>query len=64
MKASLSEVEKELDDGFLRCQRSFIISLSQVQKIKSDCVLLKNGCSVPISRGMGERIGRAIIRRF
>lgn len=64
MKASLSEVEKELDEGFFRCQRSFIINLSQVQKIKSDCVLLKNGVSVPIGRGMGERIGKAIIQHF
>lgn len=62
MKASLSEVEKELDEGFFRCQRSFIINLGQVQKIKSDCVLLKNGDSVPIGRGMAERIAKAIIR--
>lgn len=64
MKASLSEIEKELDDGFIRCQRSFIINLSHVGKIKNDCVLLKNGISVPISRGMSEKIGKAIIRHF
>ncbi len=64
MKASLSHIEKELGDGFLRCQRSYIINLGQVQKIKNHCVLLKSGETIPISRGMSGNISRAIIRHF
>lgn len=64
MKASLSDIEKELDDSFFRCQRSYIINLGQVQKIKSNCVLLKSGETIPISRGMSGNISRAIIRHF
>ncbi len=64
MKASLSDMEKELDDSFFRCQRSYIINLGQVQKIKSNCVLLKSGETIPISRGMSGNISRAIIRHF
>lgn len=63
-KMSLSDIEKQLDDGFFRCQRSFIVSLAEVHTIKSDSVIMKNGRAVPISRGMGERIGKAIIRHF
>ena len=62
MKAPLSDIEKQLDGGFFRCQRSFIVNLAQVQKIKSDSVILKSGQTVPISRGMSEKIGKAIIK--
>ena len=63
-KTPLSDMAKQLDDGFFRCQRSFAINLAQVQKIRSDSVLLKNGVAVPISRGMSEAIGKAIISHF
>lgn len=63
-KTPLSDMAKQLDDGFFRCQRSFVINLAQVQKIRSDSVLLKNGVAVPISRGMSEAIGKAIISHF
>lgn len=64
MKSSLSNIENKLDDGFFRCQRSFIVNLAQVQRIKSDSVVLKNGKAIPISRGMSEQIGKAIIEHF
>lgn len=64
MKTSLSDIEKQLDDGFFRCQRSFIVNLAQVQKIKSNSIVLKSGETVPISRGMSEQIGKAIIQYF
>lgn len=64
MKASLSEVQKELDEFFFKCQRSFIVDLRFVQKIDSGFVTLKNGAEVPISRGMAQEIGREIIRLF
>ncbi len=64
MKASLSDTEKELDEYFLKCQRSFIVNLRHVLRISSDCVELKNGAVVPISRGMAQTIGKEIIRLF
>lgn len=64
MKKSLMETEKELDEYFYRCQRSFLVNLCHVAQIKSDCVVLKNGEEVPISRGMAEKIGKEIIRLF
>ena len=64
MKSSLADIESKLDEYFFRCQRSFIVNLRYVIRIKNDCVVLKNGAEVPISRGMAKKIGKEIIRLF
>lgn len=64
MKVSLSDLEKQLDEYFLKCQRSFIVNLLYVARIKSNCVVLKNGTEIPIRRGIVEKIGKEIIRLF
>ena len=64
MKTSLADTEKELDEYFFKCQRSFIVNLRHVLRIGSDSVVLKNGAEVPISRGMAQKIGKEIIRLF
>lgn len=63
-KSSLADTEDKLDEYFFRCQRSFLVNLRYVVRIKSDCVVLKNDIEIPISRGMAEKIGREIIRLF
>lgn len=64
MKCTLADMETQLDEYFYKCQRSFIVNLRYVSRINSDCVTLKNGAEVPISRGMAEKIGKEIIRLF
>ena len=64
MKSSLTDVETQLDEYFFKCQRSFIVNLRYVMRIKNDCVVLKDTSEVPISRGMAEKIGKEIIRLF
>lgn len=64
MKASLGEVEAALDGRFFRCQRSFLVNLGHVARIKSNCVVLRDGEEIPISRGMAQEIGKAIIQWF
>lgn len=64
MKSSLASVEKQLDEYFFKCQRSFLVNLRYVKRIKGDCVVLKNEEEVPISRSMAEKIGKEIIRLF
>jgi len=64
MKASLAETQAELDNRFFKCQRSFLVNLCYVTRIKSNCAVLKNGEEIPISRGMSEAIGKAIIELF
>lgn len=64
MKSTLSDVQKELDVYFYKCQRSFLVNLQYVKRIKNDCVLLTDGTEIPISRGLAEAIGKEIIRLF
>lgn len=64
MKTSLLETKGMLDEYFFQCQRSYLVNLRHVAQIKRDCVVLKGGVEVPISRGMAEKIGREIIRLF
>ena len=64
MKASLVDTEKELDEYFYKCQRSFIVNLRHILRIGNDSVVLKNGAEVPISRGVAQKIGKEIIRLF
>ncbi len=64
MKYTLSDMEKQLDAFFIKCQRSFIVNLGTVMRIKTNYVVLKNGAEIPISRGMADHIGKEIIRLF
>lgn len=64
MKQSFAETIDALDEFFIKCQRSFCVNLRHVKQIKGDGVLLKNGGEVPISRGMAEKLGKAMIRLF
>ena len=64
MKCSLSDIDSQLDEYFKKCQRSFIVNLLYVTRIKNDSLMLKNGESVPISRGMASIIKDEIIRLF
>lgn len=64
MKATLADTEKELDEYFFKCQRSFVVNLRHVLRIGRDCVELKDGTHVPISRGLAQTIGKEIIRLF
>ena len=64
IKKTLGELEKQLDDGFFRIGRSFIVNLRFVRKISRSQVLLHDGTALPLPRGMYEPINRAMIRFF
>ena len=64
VKKTLSELEEELGDGFFRTGRSFLVNLKCVKRITKREVSLKDGMVIPLSRGMYEKINRAMIRYF
>jgi len=64
VKRTLGELEKELDKRFFRTGRSFIVNLLFVKKITKSQVYLKDGTQVPLSRGLYEKINRAVIQYF
>lgn len=64
VKKTLAELEKLLDDRFVRTGRSFIVNLTYVRRITKTDVFLSTDESVPLSRGMYEAINRALIERM
>lgn len=64
MKASLGEIEAALDERFFRCQRSYLVNLGFVVRVRNHCVVLKSGEEISISRGKAKEIAEAIIRLF
>ena len=59
--STLSELEEKLKAvGFLRVQRSFIVSIDAIHKVSYQEVILNNGESVPVSRGAGSEIKEAV----
>lgn len=62
VKKSLAEFEKELDDGFFRTGRSWIINLAYVQRVTRTQALLTDGTAVPLSRGLYDKLNRAVIQ--
>lgn len=64
VKLSLSELEKELDEGFFRTGRSYIVNLKFVRRVTKKEVLLEDGSDIPLSRGMYDKINQAMIHYF
>lgn len=64
VKRPLSELEAKLDDRFFRTGRSFLVNLREIRKISRTAVLLKDGTSVPLSRGLYDKLNQAMIHYF
>lgn len=61
VKRTLKEIEKELDERFLKVGRSYIVNLHFVSRVTRSEIFLRGGGSVPLPRGAYETVNRAII---
>lgn len=61
VKRTLSSVEKELDNGFFRAGRSFIVGLRYVSEISKNMIKLDNGIEIPLGRGLFDAANKAFI---
>lgn len=61
VKKTLGEFEPLLDERFFRLGRSYILNLTQVQRITKTEVTLSSGCVIPLPRSMYEPLNRAVI---
>lgn len=61
---SISELETELGDGFVRCHRSYIVGLKYIKRITKTEVILDNGISIPLSRRLYNKMNQSFIRFF
>lgn len=61
VKRTLKEIERELDERFLRVGRSYIVNLHYVSRVTRSEIFLRGGESVPLPRGAYETVNRGII---
>ena len=55
-------LEEELEDkNFLRCHRSYLVNMSQVETILQNKIMLKNGNSIPIGRCYKKNLKKYIL---
>lgn len=47
---TISSLFSRLDNSFMRVNQSEIVNIAEVSEIKNNCVILKNGISMPIGR--------------
>ena len=54
----LKDIERQLDERFVRCHKSYIINREQITEIdkKENVVTMRNGSVCPVSRGGWHRI--------
>lgn len=64
VKMPLSAIETELDESFFKTGRSFIVNLRFFSRATRTDVYLKTGARVPLSRGLYDKLNRALIEQF
>ncbi|MCL2775622.1 MAG: LytTR family DNA-binding domain-containing protein [Oscillospiraceae bacterium] len=64
IKMPLAEIETKLGGGFYKCTRSFIVGLRYIRRISKDEIILTDGVSVPLGRGLYKDINKAFIKYF
>ncbi len=64
VKASISDVERMLTDGFTRCHRSYIVGIRHIKGVSKTEITLDNGQHIPLSRGNYDAVNQAFIRYF
>ena len=61
LRMTVPELEKALGKGFFRVSRSFVVNLRYVTRIAKTEVLLENGASIPLGKGLFDEANRALI---
>jgi DNA-binding LytR/AlgR family response regulator len=60
----ISEIEKALNKGFVRCHRSYIIGIQYISSISKTDITFDDGKKLPLSRGNYQTVNQAFIRYF
>ncbi len=61
-RMTLSDLQKELDERFLRVGRSCIVNLTQISRVTKTLIKLSDGTEIPLPRGAFDSVNRAIIK--
>ncbi|SET09907.1 LytTR family DNA-binding domain-containing protein [Paenibacillus sp. NFR01] len=58
----LSDMERALGEGFIRCHRSYLVSMRYVRRVTRTAVVLENGRELPLSRDLYDAVNQAFIQ--
>lgn len=58
---SLDQAKEQLGESFLRCHKSYLVSLKQIQKYSREQISLKGGAVVPIGRSYAKECMRRLM---
>lgn len=61
-RMTLGKLLSELDDTFFKAHRSFVVGLKYIKRITRTEILMSNGDTVPLSRGIYHDIHAALIK--
>lgn len=64
VKKSFSEVEGLLGEGFVRCHRSYVVSLKHIARLSKTEVTLDSGKALPLSRSAAATVHKAFISYY
>ena len=64
VKMPISEVEKLLGDGFVRCHRSYLVGLKHIARLSKTEIILDNGKALPLSRSAASLVHKAFISYY
>ena len=64
VKMPISEVEKMLGAGFVRCHRSYLVGLKHIARLSKTEVVLDSGKSLPLSRGAAPLVHKAFVSYY
>ncbi len=61
-RQSLASFAEQLDSSFLKVHRSFIVGLKYIKKISRNEITVSSGATVPMSRGMYDKVHDALVK--
>lgn len=64
IKMPISEVEKLLGDGFIRCHRSYLVGLKHIARLSRTEVILDSGKALPLSRSAAPLVHKAFVSYY
>ena len=64
VKMPISEIEKLLGNGFVRCHRSYLVGLKNIARLSKTEVILDNGKTLPLSRSAAASVHKAFIAYY
>jgi len=58
---SLDEAERALGEQFLRCHKSFLVNMGQIQRYSAGEIVLRGEIAVPVSRSYAKEVKRRLM---